>query len=258
MSAVTFHAPSGHATLAGSERAWANHIVNSMTLGILDLKGPRRQETLTKLLPQDCYLREIQFRSPNDWAQAFSTWWATDFGDSPLAVDGEQWDTWTISLNTAVLAGSDPVEWLARLHATCEIHGYVEGEDREWLSEIIEHGLNSRILRRDQGWEWVRNLLDMTDDEPVVMSYSVTDSFPDPWILYDIDATADAEEYERQEAAMLAEWEALNDRQQFEKAMGWLRGQETEHGRVKLDPDMWGRRGFGHGYSVFDLLAKLT
>ncbi|GAA4304598.1 hypothetical protein GCM10023178_11830 [Actinomadura luteofluorescens] len=32
------------------------------------------------------------------------------------------------------------MRFLARLHAQCELHGYVEGPNRAWLADVIDQG----------------------------------------------------------------------------------------------------------------------
>ncbi len=73
----------------------------------------------------------------------------------------------------------------ARIAGQAEVHGFCEGIDRAWLAGLIDEGLKSGEFRkntgyphREESWEHVTAFLRARDDEPVVMSYSVTDSFP--------------------------------------------------------------------------------
>lgn len=111
-----------------------------------------------------------------------------------LVVAGVELNSSNVDLNTALVAGSDVVRLAAKISGWCEAHTFVEGPDRAWMADIIDQGLKTGIYRRglwyadgpdgprdkwsDQGWGGVTALLRARDDEPVVLSYSVTDSFP--------------------------------------------------------------------------------
>lgn len=101
--------------------------------------------------------------------------------DAKFDLDGQEIRAWICALNTMIANGSDPMILGARLHGQCEVHCYVEGRNRAWLAEIIDRGLAAGIYREPlgyDGWEKVAELLRAKDDEPVVTSYSVCDSFP--------------------------------------------------------------------------------
>ena len=100
-----------------------------------------------------------------------------------LMVEGQRVDIFGAQLDTAITIGSDQLKFAARLHGQCEIHCYVECKNRKWLASIIEQGLEQHLYRKDKGWESVIKLLRNGCKSPVVMSYSVCDSFPssDDW-----------------------------------------------------------------------------
>lgn len=259
MSRVTFHSPSGEAELLGRERAHANMLTNRIAHAALP--AFRLRERYEPLLPPDSYLRVV--RGDVDelrWDRQFITWW--DVGDEPLHVPGKGLvRPWDLTLNTALVAGSDAVEWMARLHATCEVHGYVEGPNREWLADIIEDGCHDKVLRSGMGWDDVTKLLRTRDDEPVVMSYSVTESFPNahmsdwmpPWpegVREHYDALTPEQQRERSDRED-AWWDLPTD-EQWARSLPVLR--EQRDGPLELQPDTWGVQGFGPlGWSVFDL-----
>lgn len=254
MSRVTFHSPSGEAELRGSERAYAAHATNQLALGFLT--SYRARERYGPLLPAGSYLHVTR---DEYWDRTFRTWWTV--GDEVLTLpDVGELAPWTLTLNTALVAGSDPIELLARLHGTCEIHGYVEAEHRGWLADIIEGGQHDKVLRAGAGWDDVVTLLRSRDDEPVVMSYSVTESFPNahqadwmpPWpdgVPKRWDALTENQQQER--ADREEAWYELSGDEQWERGLRGLRA--TGAGNVDLTPDIWGVRGFGNGWSVFDL-----
>lgn len=102
--------------------------------------------------------------------------------DTKFRVGGHDIEAWQLGMNTAMAMGSDVVKLAAKIHAKCEVHGYIEGEDRSDIAEIMEEGLRIGIYRSDAGWEQVIELLRSNDTEPVVMSYSVCDQFPNQHI----------------------------------------------------------------------------
>lgn len=239
MSRVYFHSPSGEAELSGSERAYADILVRDIATSRFSRYHAR--ERYGPLLPPDSYMS----REPDGpfWETRFRSWWTGFVDEAHLVIDGEKVSTWHLSLNTALALGSDVLELCARLHATCEIHGYVEGPNRAWLAEIITKGRDGRVLRSDQGWEDVVTLLETRSDEPVVMSYSVTESFPNSWVTEKAglwttnDDNPDA-------------WYELSTDEQWAVALRALR---TRSGSLEISPEIWGKRGFGNGWSVFDL-----
>lgn len=121
-----------------------------------------------------------------------------------MVVAGRRFHTSNVDLNTALVAGSDAVRLAAKIHGWCEGHCYVEGPDRAWLADLIDAALDAGLFRRglwyvdrpcdgivadqpdrqwsDSGWGEVLDLLRSRDDEPVVLSYSVCDQFPNPEI----------------------------------------------------------------------------
>ena len=90
--------------------------------------------------------------------------------------EGKIVDPFPWQLNTAYQLGADFVKLAVRIHGQCEIHAFVEYENAEWLSDIIQEGLKHSFFR-DPNWNDVCDLL-VNAEGPVVTSYSVTDSFP--------------------------------------------------------------------------------
>ena len=101
-----------------------------------------------------------------------------------LAWNGHRIDWFTLAL----IAVGGPLRLSARVHGSCEIHGWVDGPNRAWLADVVEEGLASGVLRyayqtQYENWPGVVALLRRTSRPPVVMAYSVTESFPNPYLV---------------------------------------------------------------------------
>jgi hypothetical protein len=275
MSRVYFHSPSGTAELWGGERAWLGSLVSDLTAGVmkLDYQGERIRE----LIQPGHYLHGEHYQGHDRylaWHNSVELNLSTAIGDF-LAWNGRDIGTFSLVLNTACAVGGDAVKLAARIHGQCEIHCYVEGVDRMWLAAIIGQGLAAGVFRRNTGyphrtesWEHVQKFLRDRDDEPVVMSYSVTDSFPGPYVagwLPPVDW--------RPEDVSAAEWEALDgDERAGRRSEGtyeaWSELTDAEHwqigmdalraasGGLRIDPAEWTAFRFGHELTMFDLLAE--
>lgn len=327
MSRVYWHSKYRTAELRGSERAWLGHVargpadaawdfdpVGSSTMDrialLLGMVPPESEESYLHR-----YLREAQEENERHRAaiaanrlgtynpeprqrlvQAVST--ALRVNGFPLTVAGVQLDTSNVELNTALVAGSDPVRLAAKIHGWCETHCYVEGPDRKWLADIIDEGLRAGIYRRglwwvdrpcdgpaenepdrqwsDQGWGDVLDLLRESDDGPVVLSYSVTDSFPnrevagwepppmpDGWVPNWADTDEGLAEWEQDyptaedKAAYYEEragdaWYDLHWDEQWDTALAGLR---RDLPWARLGPDTLTEVTFHYPVTVYDLFA---
>lgn len=299
MSRVYFHSPHGDAELRGSERAWLGSLVDSIAFGFLDRYTDAEQ--LLALVRPGHWLHKEDRTQPG-WAL---TWYdrarlalGTGNDDDPvLQWRGHGIDTFSLRLNTALRYGSDPVRLAARIHGQCEIHAYVEGINRAWLANLIQQGLDEHVYRAgiwytdrpgvnpaaqpdrrwsDQGWGEVVKLLRDRDDEPVVMSYSVCDGFPNreaarwepppmpegwapDWADDDEGRAEWAERYPHLEgredyyrSTAGDAWYDLPDEERWRIAMGGLRGSD---GGLEISPDEFGKYYFTHGLTLPDLLA---
>lgn len=206
----------------------------------------------------------------------------------PLRVAGHDLTTANLESNTALVAGSDVVALAAKLDGWNEQHCWVEGPDRAWMGGLVEQGLESGILRRglwysdtpdgpkdqwsSQGWEELVPWLRGRDDEPVVLSYSVGDRFPNQGIadwsppeLPDGWAPAWADDDR-------AEWDALSDdgkqecRDEYRQdswyevpdAEQWaagMRGLRTRRPWARLSAETLREVSFGPMVTVYDLFA---
>jgi len=228
MSCVYFNTPDGWARLAGAERYHAAHVAEAVGLTMLldaewDALVPQPNVAVGHRTRE--MLRVLLSVSAEDYAYQLP--------------DGSRHGVWQTLLNTAIATGADPVCLLAHIHGQCEIHCYTDGEHREWLASIIESGRRVNVMRPNMGWEGVVSLLRSSSVHPVVMSYSVTEGFPNSAVAQ-WDGTGEA-------------WAALPKAEQWRLATGGLRA--TRKG-CRLAPETL-RRGFGTGLSAFDVVHAL-
>jgi hypothetical protein len=124
------------------------------------------------------------------------------FSDNPPLIYDEVVDEyvpgWCFALNEAMRLGSDAVKFMARIHGQSECHTYVKKENYLWLRDIIQKGLDDKIITDDirgneKGWKRVIKLLETSKEDVIVTSYTVTDGFPDPyWVGVKSDEERDA------------------------------------------------------------------
>lgn len=95
-----------------------------------------------------------------------------------VTINGERGPVPQVMLNTAAVAGPDPVAFLARLHGSVEHRLWVAADDAGWLADVLREGRASGVLREDAGWEAVIERLSITIS-PVVISTSAGSDFPD-------------------------------------------------------------------------------
>jgi hypothetical protein len=278
MSRVYFHSPSGEAELWGGERAHLGGLCNDVTIGILDIqRNHARIAEVINAAGDRAYLRppaSRDFAGFQRWRMSVETAIRVGWDDEPsFAWKGQPISMFTLTLNTALRAGGNPLKLAARLHGQCEIHCWCEGKDREWLAGMVSEGLGSGAFRRNvsprASWEDVAAFLRSRDDEPVVLSYSVCDGFPDrheagweppagtdlrpSW--YSPDDWAKLSEEEREDYhsdARDERWGELPDEERWRIALDALR---AKRGDLQLTPDDWDGYAFGHELSAFDLLA---
>jgi hypothetical protein len=154
---------------------------------ISSVRYGNKDDRFFSILPEGCYLLDkLENMTPGGWLsfmEDIRCWMAVGGRDKYFVIEGEKVDLFGSQLDTAIALGNDQLKFAARLHGQCEVHCYIEGQNREWLAGIIEQGLEQGIYRREQGWESVVSLLRNGCNSPVVLSYSVCDQFPseDDW-----------------------------------------------------------------------------
>lgn len=226
MSAVYFHSPSDSAELRGTERAHFGVLVTSIgfaALGVSDMFGD--DDIAAAVTPP---VRDKRFPATTIWANVAKT--------SLRFPDGSLHNVWHLLLNTCLAIGGEPLQFAARLHAQCEVHGWIAAEDRAWLASVIEAGRASGLYRAGVGWEHIVKFLRACPDEPVVLSYSVCDSFPNP------DA-ADAKDRDA--------WYELPRAERW--ATAWAKLRERDDLRIKPEGVL-----FGAGINAFQARDEVT
>lgn len=182
MSQIRFHSVNKFVEVAGTERAYAALICRNIFLGLMEyenigkyLKFFREDHPIHKDFVTA--IKRNEYELINTIKKYFGSI------NTNIIVKGIEIPVWHLYLNTALRMGSNPVKLMARIHGSCEIHCFVEGENRNWLAGLIEDGIETNVLRfktnnMDNGWLNVADMLRDSDDDPVVLSYSVTDPFP--------------------------------------------------------------------------------
>lgn len=279
MSRVYFHSPSGTAELLGAERAHAGLTAQRIALGAVD--AFHNHERLRELInPAHDMARADTSGEMIRWAFWFDQALTVNDASLPLLTyRGHPIDAFSLILNTAIAVGSDPVKVLARIHGQCELHGYIEGPNRAWLADLIDQGLADGVMRRTLrgrplGWDDVTAFLRARNDEPVVMSDSSGDMFPNEdvaewrppagtdlrpdWAAEDPDEWAALDETERAEweqTRALDLWAELPKDERWDLAMTGLRARSERGALLEMKPDGWAAYRFGHSLTIFDLYA---
>jgi hypothetical protein len=295
MSRVYWHTPSGEAALAGAERLWCSHLVENVAapvwgfsergrtglaraLWLLEHAVDRLGSGIADLKRQASVIREqLSHTKAQGWTSQdiererdLIRWMGPVMrvNGIDLRVHGVALNTVNIDSNTALYAGSAPVALASKIHGWCECHAWIEGADREGVAKIIEEGLELRLYRRGMGWEsrysefdegnGVIDLLRADADEPVVLSYSVCDSFPNPdcttWEADDSDGRLAAIENDDHRAEARAEhWSELSSDEQWDGGMWWLR---RERPWARINPANLRDFSFDAPVSAYDFLGE--
>lgn len=238
MSRVYFHSQDGFSELRGSERAHFSGFCHAMLMAAI---GPifdweKEPHWTRRLFPDGHYIRTT---SSTGYERTIST--ALAVGYDNLAVS----NGFILALNTALSVGTDAVKLGARIHGQCEVHCWVDGKNRQWLAEIAESGLVSGFYRPDQNWQAVIDHLKSNSENPVVLSYSVCEQFPNSGVAGWTDDNAGDD------------WYRLPDEQKWELAFTALKAKDEG---LELSPEQWEWPDYFFGEKVtgFDLEAKMA
>jgi hypothetical protein len=237
MSRVYFHSLDDTSELRGSERAHFGGFCHDMLMAAI---GPifdyeKEPHWTRRLFPEGHYIRTDKGLN---YERTLST--ALRVGHNDLAVS----NGFILALNTALAVGNDAVKLGARIHGQCEVHCWVDGKNRQWLAEIAESGLESGFFRPDQNWQAVIDHLKANSENPVVLSYSVCEQFPNSTVAGWTDDT-DGDD-----------WYKLPHEQQWEMAFTALKEKDQW---LELTPERWEWPDYFFGEKVtgFDLQAKM-
>lgn len=231
MSRIYFHSPSGTAEVSGRERARFGVTCGDVALALLGVKF--HNDPIQRLLPPGHYLQGAGFNPTS-----FETWFSVGDNRGLVLPDGRTANPFTVALNTVAVVGDDVLRFMARVHGQCELHGYIEGPNRGWFADLIDDGREDKLLRAEMGWEATASLLRQRDDEPVVTSYSVCQSFPNPGIAGWTDDQDGDGFYE------------LPRDEQWSRALAGLRASQDG---LEWKPDRWASFRFGDGITAMEL-----
>ena len=247
MSRVYFHSEDDRAAILGSERAWLYHICKKMSIGLFNIpdgigdQGKALTFSLYSSLPESSCIKDFFLLEKESSAATIKQgeWlrFKSLFECYQSVSDDKFFDKipiWLLWLNTACLVGNDAIKLAARIYGQCECHCWVRGENKKWLAAIIEKALATHLYRRNSGWEDVVELLNQENDSPVVLSYSVCDSFPNATV-----------------AGWGVRWEKFEQLEDSEKWLLAVTNLEESGRGLELAPQTWDDFYFAQGWDVF-------
>jgi len=164
--------------------------------------------------------------------------------DIYLYHENEKYDSFHLELNTAIHIGSDPIKLAARIHAQCEIFCYIEEKNRKWIADIIDNGIAIGVFdvhSKYNHWKILSERLRKENDGPVVLSSSVTDSFPNILLSDMSDLYLHAEEEDKYN--IYDKYYDIPSADRFSMGMDHLRSQG--HKLLELKPENWNSMYFG-------------
>jgi hypothetical protein len=260
MSSIAFHTAEQTGYVSGAERA---HLL----VLVRDRAAALRREAFPSETPD----RPSMLRDAVEWRHnALDGNWRTleDRADLHLASSGQEWrivlpsgltreTVFNVDANSVLAAGSPSVQLATRIHAQCEAHMFVEGEDRAWFASAIETAVRDGAFRdegwsrypqwRDNpnGWQAVADLARADASGPMVLSYSVCDWFPNPTIAAWPEPLPN--EDEDWDAALAADqaWGDLSASERWDRAVAGLRRKAQTAWMLRLTPDNLGSPSFG-------------
>ena len=266
MSRVYFHDRTGEAEIFGWERAHMGSVVDEFGFGLLH--GTDRLDLSSKWDPD---VRSIMtpdtraqwdgygLRKDSNSLRVFLGSPGSSWGPKKGLTDGETVDEpFHVWLNTCHAGGSDPVKLFARFHAQCEIHCWMEGADRAWVADIIDRGRSTGLYREGAGWEQVAAFLRARDDSEVVLSYSVTDSFPDAGLVVGEGVLELPDDPDYPGEKDWDHWYRLSEDERWDLGVAALRKQEEgDVMRVQITEGTWDDYYHGYGLNAFKLNAAM-
>lgn len=266
MSRIYFHTPTETVEVYGSERAYIGLLCAKMATGVFDMLPWERKRDLLPDGWQESNPKQHGITLRMD--RTFSLLLGSSFEDRFSY--GQQ--IFDCVLNTVLRTGSPAMQLAARIHAQCEIHGYVEPEDGEFIASMIEEGLEIGIFREHRpldevptedlnGWREVCRVL--RAGEIVVTSYSICDGFPNAAVAvdggtWDLPKVGDRDPADRVEGDDPEEgdwdlWYGLSRSEQWELAVRALR---TDTRGLRWAKEGWSQFYFGSGRQALDYVNR--
>lgn len=267
MSRLYFETEDETAELKGWEYHWIRGLASDVSAGFLRLQYDHL-DWLPLINPRHYMSKYDEHADRHQWAEMFKVALNADGsgGETLLSYKGHKIDAWHLMLNTGIMMGGDAVRLATRLGAQGEIHAWVDGPDRAWVADMIEHAVKSGVYRtglprpvvpgldrvrgtddperftlEPAGWSEVAALLRSSDTGEVVTHYSVGDGFPDRHLAeVDEDVWEDLPQGEHWRMSM----ESL-------KVGAWSR----RFSGLQIKPADWTTFRYGHTLTVLDLTA---
>ena len=282
MSRIYFTSRSDESEVWGGERAHLDILCQRIALAALPSEfGTRAEEPhpLLRVAP-DCPDWLAQQLGPvvrhdegmNRDAAARRFFSSAGFMSSACKVvfGGETHDATDLLANTALVTGEIPA-LMAKIHWTCESHGWIRQEWRSWFADLIQRGLDNNFLRRwvysdskptgySIGWPETIELLRKPNDGPVFMSYSVCDHFasypPESWTA-PAEVTAPQEEDDPDGLCVAQRREEAWYELPFEDRFAiCAEDMATNHAWLEINGASLQGQGFMSGKTLWDLVAS--
>lgn len=204
MSHIAFHSKE-HETVYvhGSERAHMGIVITDMAAAIFP-RGVGDEHPFINLVPQAERERwSWTLRGPQ--AEGWVKIYLSSYSDYQLEFNGTRHESKETVLNTILAMDSDIMSFMVKVDGTCESHGWFPDRDHNHFAAIMRQGLDRHILRSNRGWDAVIDMFEADLNEPIVMSYSVTNGFPNDEICGVMEKDVD-EWYETHSQAQ--QWDA--------------------------------------------------
>ncbi|MFI7608884.1 hypothetical protein ACIBTV_27740 [Micromonospora sp. NPDC049366] len=269
MSYIGFHTAEETGYVSGAERAHLDGLVQDTAAGhrrrVFGEDLPGRPSTLRRAVnwPAET-LASDRFDQRTDTYIAVEPFRLRAV--LPSGPTGE--NLFDVDLNTVIAHGAEAEQLAARISGQCEVHAFIEGKDRAWFADLVDAATALGVFRRDMsrypqraayphGWDKVAALARATDTGPIVMSYSVAEWFPNqdiavwPESLPDPDTDPDGAD------AADEAWNALTDRERWERAVTGLRRKAETAWLLRISPDNLSQAAFGRETPLtWDALAE--
>lgn len=262
VSYIAFHTVDRTGYISGAERAHTNLLVKNIAAAYRHRAFEPDQPGQPSLLRKAIAWPTNAFGDPYGFDRDADTHIAVNPDLRAVLPSGPTSETvLNINLNT-VIANSEPqMQLVARISGQCEVHGFVEGEDRAWFAEWIIDALISGRLRQDMswymprdghpnGWKQIAELARADNTSPMVMSYSVMEWFPNPAVAVWPDTWPDEDDDPDGWATADAEWSALTDTEAWDRAVAGLRRIADAAPMLRISPDNLATAGFGHNQAL--------